>query len=1064
MGKTLLPWCAARRVGVGLAAAVISLTGLTAPVVHAADAPGADPAANAQDEGAVVNTTFEDGTTGPWNARGSASLKVSAQAARTGERGLVVSGRTANWHGVEMPIIGNLIPGQSYRVSGWVRLAPGTPATDVFITAGENNENYVRVAQVSANDGWMELSGTYTVGAGVTSGSLYFEAASETASFDLDDVRVTGAVAGDQTDEDGDNDGADTGNTGDCPAAQASTKPVGVDLTQSLYKSLPFPLGAAVSSYAVNEAQARAALDHNFNQVTPENFMKVETWYDEPWKFVTNNAEANALMDWGAQTGNRVYGHVLVWHSQTPDWFFQDDQGKFLTNSPEHQQIARDRMRTHINNVAQYLSDRYGKFGSDTNPLVAFDVVNEVIADGANPQSNGLRTSYWYQILGEEFIDLAFRYADEAFNSTYAAPESDRPVTLFINEYNTENGTGTGTKTQRYRALVERLLARGVPVDGVGHQFHASLSTNVANLGAALDYFDSLPVVQAVTEMDVPTGSPVTEDVLRRQGAFYRSAFDIFRAQQAENGNLFSVTVWGLADNKSWRTCSGAPLLFDNDYDGKWAYIGVLGGNIPRESQSLTVFGAADAADATSGTWKLMRATKISDSASFQARWNSSGVVVRVDITDADAGSADAVTLSSKDRSFVISRNGGSVEGLEGVRVESDDRGWYAVATIPMTGLKVGDQVPFEVSVAGSDADGGWNGAGAQGALILAEDLKSAAAPKTETAPVLDGVIDAEWDRALRLSTDQQIEGESGASADVRAMWSQNGESSTLHLLFEVADSTPDVSSSEVHEQDSVEVFLDLGNLKAQSYQDTDMQLRVNSDNVTTFGTGDVGAQQKRVTSAVVKNDSGYVVEIAIDLLDRGGDGTVHGFDVQVNDGVSGKRGSVRNWADPTGNSWRSPSHWGVLELAASEVDVAVPTVVVDDTEVEHGQTITITGTAFAPGQDVVATFHSDPVVIGTAAADETGRVVFTFVIPADAAIGGHRVVLVQDGSGLSAETGLTVVKASLAGAPGEAGSDLDRGRSLAATGANAAGAVLFGVVLAALGGALVVGHRRMRA
>ena len=1057
MRKTILPMRATKRLGVGLAAAALALAGLTAVPgpASAADAPGSDPA-DSQEADAIVDSTFEDGTTGPWKARGSASVTVSAQAARTGDRGLAVTGRSANWHGAEMPIIGTLAPGSTYRVTAWVRLAPGTAATDVFITAGENNDNYVRVAQASATDsGWAQLTGTYTVSGNVTSGSLYFEAGADNASFDLDDIRIEAAGAAPVPD----NDGADTGNTGDCPAAQATTKPVGVDLTRSLHESLPFPLGAAVSAYATTEPAARAALDRNFNQVTPENFMKVESWYDAPWQFKTDNPEADALMDWGAQTGNRVYGHVLVWHSQTPDWFFQDDQGRFLTSSEQDRQIARDRMRTHINNVAKYLYDRYGAFGSDTNPLVAFDVVNEVVADGANPQSNGLRTSYWYQILGEEYIDLAFRYADEAFNSTYAVEGAD-PITLFINDYNTENGTGEGTKIERYRALVQRLLARGVPLDGVGHQFHASLSTNVANLGAAMDYFDFLPVVQAVTEMDVPTGTPVTEDVLRRQGAFFRSAFDAFRAQQEENHNIFSVTVWGLADYKSWRTCSGAPLLFDNDYDGKWAYVGVLGGDVPRESQTLTVFGASDAADASSGTWRLMRGTRISDAASFQARWTPAGVVVRVDVTDEGAGADDAITLSTGEKSFVITRDGSGVAGLQDLRVQSSDQGWTAVATLPMSGLKVGDQVPFEVSVAGTAADAGWNGAGAQGALILAEDLTSASAPKADAAPVVDGAIDEAWAGAVRLATGQQIEGTPGATADVRAMWTQEGAASSLHLLFEVADSTPDVSSSEVHEQDSVEVFLDLGNLKSGSYQGTDMQLRINSDNVTTFGAGDVGAQQKRVKSAVVKNDAGYVVEVSIDLLDRGGDATVHGFDVQVNDGLAGKRASVRNWADPTGNSWRSPSHWGVLELLAGSSQAGEPSVVVDDVEVERGQTITITGTGFAPGEDVAATFHSDPLPVGTAVADASGRVVFTFVVPADAAIGAHRVVLVQAGSGLRAEAGLTVVGDE---APAESvGAASGRGRSLAATGADAHFAVLLGAALAAAGGVLVMGRRRV--
>ena len=53
-------------------------------------------------------------------------------------------------------------------------------------------------------------------------------------------------------------------------------------------------------------------------------------------------------MDFAQDNDLRVYGHVLVWHSQTPAWFFQDDAGEPLTNSAADQQILRDRLRTHI--------------------------------------------------------------------------------------------------------------------------------------------------------------------------------------------------------------------------------------------------------------------------------------------------------------------------------------------------------------------------------------------------------------------------------------------------------------------------------------------------------------------------------------------------------------------------------------------------------------------------------------------------------------------------------------------------------------------------------------------
>src|SRR6185436_8873484 len=229
---------------------------------------------------------------------------------------------------------------------------------------------------------------------------------------------------------------------------------------------------------------------------------------------------------------------------------------------------------------ANWLATNYGEFGAG-NPIVAFDVVNEVVNDSGE-FADGLRRSEWYRILGENFIDLAFQYANEAFNDTYAVADQN-PVTLFINDYNTEQSG----KRDRYKALVQRLLARGVPVGGVGHQFHLSLANSVSTLDDALTAFDSLPVKQAVTELDVTTGTPVTQANLIEQGYFYRDAFRIFRAHAS---HIFSVTVWGLIDGRSWRSSSGAPLIFNDGYQAKPAYYGATDGDLPPRLRTANVF------------------------------------------------------------------------------------------------------------------------------------------------------------------------------------------------------------------------------------------------------------------------------------------------------------------------------------------------------------------------------------------------------------------------------------------------------------------------------------------
>ena len=351
------------------------------------------------------------------------------------------------------------------------------------------------------------------------------------------------------------------------------------DLTP-IKDTVDFNIGVAVDSRETAGSPA-ALVRRHFDQLTPENHMKPEAWYDAS-RDVRDPSRSDR--DHGLRAGERprrVRPHARL---------AQPDAGLVLHPRRRHaadeqraadQQVLRDRLRSHIFSVAETLSTAYGPFGSETNPLVAFDVVNEVVSDAST--DDGLRRSRWYDVLGESYIDLAFRYADEAFNGTYAIPGPTRPVLLAINDYNTEQEA----KRLRLRALVNRLLGRGVPVDAVGHQFHLSLSTPIQSLEDAIVAFADLPVTQVVSELDVTTGTPVTEARLIDQGYFYRDAFRVFREHADE---LFSVTVWGLTDGRSWRVASGAPLVFDDELQAKPAYHGIVDGELPPRQRSAFVF------------------------------------------------------------------------------------------------------------------------------------------------------------------------------------------------------------------------------------------------------------------------------------------------------------------------------------------------------------------------------------------------------------------------------------------------------------------------------------------
>jgi len=840
----------------------------------------------------LLETGFEDGL-GGWVPRAGDATEPTlglTTVAHGGAQAAVVTGRDGQGDGIGHDVTGLLAAGTTYELTAWVRFADGQPVDDVWLSIARTVDGttaYSTLAQLTGitNDGWTPVTATFQ-GADADEALLYLETdynGANTSDLLVDDVVL-----------------------------RVPPPPAVEDLT-GIKETVDVPVGVAIDSRETAGAASELLLRH-FDQVTAENHMKPEAWYDEDRTFRTH-PEAVELMDFAAANDLRVYGHVLVWHSQTPAWFFERPDGSPLTASESDQQILRDRLRAHVFSVAEALAESHGPFGGG-NPVTAFDVVNEVVSDGGeNP--DGLRRSEWFRILGEEYVDLAFAYADEAFNDVYAAEGADRPVALFINDYNTEQGG----KQDRYRALVERLLARGVPVDGVGHQFHVSLAMPVSALDGALGRFADLPVTQAVTELDVTTGTPVTQANLVEQGYYYRDAFRVFR-EHADD--LYSVTVWGLTDGRSWRSGSGAPLVFDDALRAKPAYVGVVDGDLPALLRTADVFAGdvpLDDAATTSPQWERLPLHTFAapgaggGEVAFQLRWAPDHLTAYASVDDptpATSSAPDAVTFAVEGEDHVVRRDG-SVAGDGASAVVTERTGGYdVVAHLPLDGAAQGGTLALDVRVADDDATAGWNTPGSTGTLRLLEELSYLEVAHASAAPQVDGEVDAVWAAAGDpVTTAKEVEGSGGAVATVRTLWRDG----TLYVLAEVADPVVDVSGSDPWVQDSVEVYVDAGNAKNGAYRDLDTQIRVSAENALSFGTGDEAAQRARVTSATTRTADGYVVELAVDLGDQGGEGTFHGLDVQVNDASGGARTAIRNWADPSGAGYQSTARWGVARL-----------------------------------------------------------------------------------------------------------------------------------------------------
>jgi len=510
------------------------VAGAGALVLPAALAFG-QPAA-AQDEGTVVYASdFADGTVGDWTPRGPVTLAVQDGA-------LLTTGRTADWNGPALDLTGIVAPGGVYEISLDVRLADGSAGDKVSATvqrdAGGSSSYDSVVYQAAASTAWTTLSGQYSIASAADALTFYVESPTPEASYLIDNVAVT------------------------------ELTPPGVDPNIPSLKDVladDFRIGAAIDARDLIGPSGELLSKH-FNQITAENHMKPEAIQPTEGTFTFDAADE--LLQYAEANGMETYGHTILWHGQTPDWWFtypagHPKAGEPLGSSDEDRQIMLARLEAHTKALAEHFGDR----------IWAWDVVNETISDNA---AEVYRNSRWYQIFqGPEYISEAFRITREQFDAVGATD-----VKLFINDYGTDNPA----KRDNLYNLVASMRADGVPVDGVGHQTHISLNTPISNIESSIDKFAGLGVLQAVTELDVSIGAPVEgvefpelQARLVEQGHYYRDLFAMLRTK-----DLQSVTVWGLHDGRSWlRGFNGtrpleSPLPFDDDLQAKWAYWGIV--------------------------------------------------------------------------------------------------------------------------------------------------------------------------------------------------------------------------------------------------------------------------------------------------------------------------------------------------------------------------------------------------------------------------------------------------------------------------------------------------------
>ncbi|GAA1370550.1 endo-1,4-beta-xylanase [Catellatospora chokoriensis] len=322
-------------------------------------------------------------------------------------------------------------------------------------------------------------------------------------------------------------------------------------------------IGTAVDMAALNDAadpRYRELVSSEFSTVTAENVMKWESL--EPTRGTYNWGPADELIAFAKQNNQRVRGHVLVWQNQLPGWLTTGVSDGSITTAQ-----LRDILRNHITNVVKHFKGK----------IWQWDVVNEAVSDPWDSPPTLHYKGFWAQHLGPDYIADAFRWARAA----------DPKALLFYNDYNIEafgSGDPANDKTQFVYNMAKELLAKRVPIDGVGSQGH--LGTQYGNydtlqVAAALKKFAGLGLATAFTEVDVR--SQITEamqngdsnEINPRLQASAANYSVLLQACLADR-HCLSFTVWGFTDKYSWVPNwfgnEGLANIYDENYQPKRAY------------------------------------------------------------------------------------------------------------------------------------------------------------------------------------------------------------------------------------------------------------------------------------------------------------------------------------------------------------------------------------------------------------------------------------------------------------------------------------------------------------
>ncbi|GAA4060735.1 endo-1,4-beta-xylanase [Amphibacillus indicireducens] len=505
----------------------------------------------------VATYDFEDETNQGWMPRvNSEQLSVTSDSAKSGDFSLLIENREGTAAGPTLDVTSDISEEHTYELEAWVKLAPGEEPAELLISvqeepmSGDTHYENISPALTVTDEEWVLLEASYQRDPDITNLHFYVEEPYDPdqttgVSFYLDDFIIR--------------------SSGERVILEIE------DITplKEAYADY-FHIGAAIFPGQQTGLHGELLAKH-YNMITAENIMKPESLQPVEGQF--NFAQADAMIEFAKENDMAVRFHTLVWHSQTPNWFFRDAEGNPMVvdgevadpdNYETNKQLLLDRMETHIRTVVE----RYA------HDIDSWDVVNEVIEGG------GYRKSEYYIMTGTDFIHEAFRITRDELDKQGANGK------LYYNDYESQDPT----KSRLIYNMAEEMIELGIPIDGIGHQAHMTITwPSIDHLVESIERMASLGLDNQITELDMSIYSSdqqasygsydnIPEDVLETQAERYR---ELFEALRELSDDISSVVFWGIGDDHTWlhnfpvQGRLNAPFVFDHELQAKEAYYAI---------------------------------------------------------------------------------------------------------------------------------------------------------------------------------------------------------------------------------------------------------------------------------------------------------------------------------------------------------------------------------------------------------------------------------------------------------------------------------------------------------